>query len=191
MNRDLIRSLAKAIGGRLRSFLTQAAREEAARAIRHFRARMQGNRQPAGASPAARLPSSAPSTAAATAPSSPGPDVAEPGPAALASAAPRDAPAAAPEERQPEPKKPASRPDVVAKPSPKRSVSRQGDEPEEGILNINAASKDELIALPGIGEARADAIIKARPFAAASDLVEKKVLPASVFEGLKDRIGVA
>jgi DNA uptake protein ComE-like DNA-binding protein len=47
------------------------------------------------------------------------------------------------------------------------------------------------MSLPGIGEARADAIIKARPFAAASDLVDKKVLPASVAEGLKGRIAVA
>jgi DNA uptake protein ComE-like DNA-binding protein len=47
------------------------------------------------------------------------------------------------------------------------------------------------VALAGIGNARAEAIIRGRPFAAPGDLVERKILPASVFEPLKDRIGVA
>ena len=48
MNRDLLRSLAKAIGGRVKSYLLQTAKDEAARAIRHFRAGLRSSGQPAG-----------------------------------------------------------------------------------------------------------------------------------------------
>ncbi len=45
-------------------------------------------------------------------------------------------------------------------------------------IDINKANKDELMMLPGIGEARADAIIKARkekPFADLKDVEERKI----------------
>jgi DNA uptake protein ComE-like DNA-binding protein len=58
----------------------------------------------------------------------------------------------------------------------------------EALVNVNAASRDELIALPGIGEARADAIIKNRPFKDVSELQDRKILPAGVFATLKERI---
>jgi DNA uptake protein ComE-like DNA-binding protein len=59
-----------------------------------------------------------------------------------------------------------------------------------GAVDINAASRDALIALPHIGEARADAIIKGRPFKSLDELKDRKVLPASVIEALKGHISV-
>lgn len=56
-------------------------------------------------------------------------------------------------------------------------------------LNINKATKDELMMLPSIGEARADAIIKARkkkPFADFKDVVERKIgVGAKIIEDIK------
>ncbi|HEX2555995.1 MAG TPA: helix-hairpin-helix domain-containing protein [Microvirga sp.] len=143
MNKDLIRSLAKAVGGRVKSFLVQAAKDEAARAVRHFRTRVLDPQRPgtaAGPALAAPLPEPAP-----------GSERTRPGEGGAATA----------------------RDEAPATPS----------------LDLNTASKDELIALPGIGAARAEAILKGRPFAAAEELVERKILPASVFEALKGRIG--
>jgi DNA uptake protein ComE-like DNA-binding protein len=59
---------------------------------------------------------------------------------------------------------------------------------QAGLIDINHASKDELDKLPGIGAARADAIIKGRPYKGKDDLVNKKVIPENVYNGIKDKI---
>ena len=58
----------------------------------------------------------------------------------------------------------------------------------EEKLDINSASDKDLAKLPGIGEARAAAIIKGRPYKGKDELVEKKILPQSVYDKIKDRI---
>lgn len=55
-------------------------------------------------------------------------------------------------------------------------------------ININTASASELDSLWGIGEARARAIIDNRPYSSIDELLAKKVIPANVFEEIKDEI---
>lgn len=55
-------------------------------------------------------------------------------------------------------------------------------------VNINTASKAALGGLWGIGEARAGAIIEARPFARVEELAE--VVPGNVYERIKDEVSV-
>ncbi len=55
-------------------------------------------------------------------------------------------------------------------------------------IDINRAKADELITLKGIGEARATAIIKGRPYARKDELVQKKIIPESVYNDIKDQI---
>ncbi|MEX0896119.1 MAG: SLBB domain-containing protein [Patescibacteria group bacterium] len=47
-------------------------------------------------------------------------------------------------------------------------------------ISINNASSAQLETLPGIGPARASAIIEGRPFSAIEELLEKKLIPESV-----------
>jgi competence protein ComEA len=56
------------------------------------------------------------------------------------------------------------------------------------LLDINSASKAELDALPGIGAVRSEAIIKGRPYKGKDDLVNKKIIPQNVYDGIKDKI---
>jgi competence protein ComEA len=56
------------------------------------------------------------------------------------------------------------------------------------LIDINTATKAQLDVLPGIGPARADTIIKGRPYRGKDELVKKSVIPESVYDGIKDKI---
>src|SRR5882757_8739830 len=60
--------------------------------------------------------------------------------------------------------------------------------PAVGQIDINSASRDELMTLDGIGEVKADAIIRSRPFKAKTDLVERRVIPESLYDKIADKV---
>lgn len=62
--------------------------------------------------------------------------------------------------------------------------------PTGGKVNLNTATRAELIALPGIGEANADKIIKARPIASVEDLSSKKIIQNQYYEKVKGLVTV-
>ena len=55
-------------------------------------------------------------------------------------------------------------------------------------MDINSASEKELATLKGIGDVRAKAIVKGRPYKGKDDLVHKKIIPESVYNDIKDQI---
>jgi DNA uptake protein ComE-like DNA-binding protein len=61
---------------------------------------------------------------------------------------------------------------------------------DSGLIDLNSASRDELMALDGIGEVRADAIIRARPFRAKTELVERWIIPEALYDKLADKVTV-
>lgn len=50
------------------------------------------------------------------------------------------------------------------------------------LVDLNSASKVELVKLPGVGEAIADRIIAGRPWVSKYDLVVKKVVTRGVYD---------
>lgn len=55
-------------------------------------------------------------------------------------------------------------------------------------MDINSATEAELAMLKGVGEARAKAIIKGRPYKGKNDLLNKKILPENIYNDVKDLI---
>jgi DNA uptake protein ComE-like DNA-binding protein len=56
------------------------------------------------------------------------------------------------------------------------------------LMDINSASEKELATLKGIGDVRAKAIVKGRPYKGKDDLVAKKIIPEGVYADIKDQI---
>lgn len=56
------------------------------------------------------------------------------------------------------------------------------------LIDLNSATEKELATLPKIGDARAKAIVKGRPYKAKDELVGKKILTEEVYAGIKDQV---
>jgi DNA uptake protein ComE-like DNA-binding protein len=56
------------------------------------------------------------------------------------------------------------------------------------LVDINTASAEDLDALPGIGKARGEAIIKGRPYKGKDELLNRHILSPSVYDGIKSKI---
>jgi DNA uptake protein ComE-like DNA-binding protein len=94
----------------------------------------------------------------------------------------------------------ASTRDVGAGPTSKtRGAGLQGEEEEDvfsqagqGLLSrLNSASRDELMSISGIGPVTADKIIRSRPYNSAEQVVDRGIVPESVFKEMRKKFTAA
>lgn len=78
--------------------------------------------------------------------------------------------------------------EATSKASATKEAAKDSAAGSVGKLDLNSATEAELAQLPGIGEARAKAIVKGRPYTGKDELKRKKIVPASVYEKIKDRV---
>ena len=70
----------------------------------------------------------------------------------------------------------------------KKTEAKPAESPQTELVDINSATKEQLDALPGIGEAYSQKIIDGRPYAKKTDLVKKGVLPQATYNKIKNKI---
>jgi DNA uptake protein ComE-like DNA-binding protein len=78
-----------------------------------------------------------------------------------------------------------------AKTEAKKADSKMADtkaDTKKELMDINSASEKELATLKGIGDVRAKAIVKGRPYKGKDELVQKKIIPEGVYKEIKDQI---
>jgi len=82
----------------------------------------------------------------------------------------------------------AEAPKADAKKTEAPKAEPKKEEKKAEPMDINSASEKELATLKGIGDARAKAIVKGRPYKGKDDLVHKKIIPEGVYNDIKDQI---
>jgi DNA uptake protein ComE-like DNA-binding protein len=58
------------------------------------------------------------------------------------------------------------------------------------LEDINSASKDDLLKLPGLTDAQADRIIAGRPYTATRDLVSRRIISEAEYNQIKGNIEI-
>lgn len=80
-------------------------------------------------------------------------------------------------------------------PTPRQSAAEPGQIPAAGKVDLNTATAEELMTLPGIGEKRAEDIIADReangPFRIPEDLTRVSGIGEGTLEGLLDLVTVS
>jgi len=71
---------------------------------------------------------------------------------------------------------------------PATAGTQTASKPAAALMDINSATKEQLMTLPGIGDAYAAKIIAGRPYKNKTELKTKKVVPAAEYTKIEKLI---
>ena len=83
----------------------------------------------------------------------------------------------------------APAPPAAAKKADAKAAAKADTTKKTGaLIDLNSATVAQLKALPGIGDAYADKIVKSRPYANKTQIVSKAGVPQTTYDKIKDQI---
>jgi len=68
------------------------------------------------------------------------------------------------------------------------STSKGDTKSKTELIDVNSATKQQLMTLPGIGDAYAQKIIDNRPYHGKNDLVQKNIIPKATYDKISGEI---